>query len=437
MPEMNGPDREPEDRDKREFIKEKIVKQPLTRRQIACRFLWMGGLGAVFGVAAAAALALSSPLFQKMTGENEEETDSVVSIPRDEATAAASESPADAEEPSEPIEQQVEEAVSSYRFTLEDFSRIHAPLKELAASADKGIVTVHSVRHETDWFNNPVENTGYFSGAVIAQTASEYLILTTEEAVADADAIRVTFSDGTETDGTKKQEDRVSGLAVVSVRRVDVDETTAEKMEILTLGNSYQVKMGDVIVAVGSPMGVVHSADYGSVGYVARNVPVTDGTVRVMYADVGGNAPMGTFLLNMSGEIVGVVTDEYKNENTQNVTAAAGISDYKGIIERMSNGLSTAYLGIQGQEITEEMEAQGMPAGIYITGVAAGSPAYEAGIQNGDILVRLNSGEIHTAKELQSRVENLEAGTLVTVTVARKGIEEYRELEYQITVGAR
>lgn len=146
---------------------------------------------------------------------------------------------------------------------------------------------------------------------------------------------------------------------------------------------------------------------------------------------------MGTFLMNMSGEIVGVVTDDFKNENTQNATAAAGISDYKGIIERMSNGLSTAYLGIRGQEITEEMEAQGLPAGIYITEVAAGSPAYEAGIQNGDILVRLNSGEVHTVKELQSRVENLEAGSTVTVTVARNGIDQYRELEYQITVGAR
>ena len=105
---------------------------------------------------------------------------------------------------------------------------------------------------------------------------------------------------------------------------------------------------------------------------------------------------MGTFLMNMSGEIVGVVTDDFKNENTQNATAAAGISDYKGIIERMSNGLSTAYLGIRGQEITEEMEAQGLPAGIYITEVAAGSPAYEAGIQNGDILVRLNRRGSHS-----------------------------------------
>ena len=66
-----------------------------------------------------------------------------------------------------------------------------------------------------------------------------------------------------------------------------------------------------------------------------------------------------------------------------------------------------------------------------------GPRLYEAGIQNGDILVRINSGEVHTVKELQSRLENLEAGSDVTVTVARNSINEYRELEYQITVGAR
>ena len=119
MPEMNRPDREPDD--KRQFIKEKIVKQPLTRRQIAGRAAMMGGMGAVFGVVAAAAFVLACPLFESCAGRNEQPEESLVSIPRDEATAAASE-PAAPEEPSEPIEQQVEDAVSSYRFTIDDYS---------------------------------------------------------------------------------------------------------------------------------------------------------------------------------------------------------------------------------------------------------------------------------------------------------------------------
>ena len=51
--------------------------------------------------------------------------------------------------------------------------------------------------------------------------------------------------------------------------------------------------------------------------------------------------------------------------------------------------------------------------------------------------MKLNEGEVHTVKELQTRIENLEAGTTVRITVDRNGIEEYRELEYQVTLGAR
>ncbi len=435
MPEINGPDQESEK--KRQFIKEKIVRQPLTGRQIARQAALVCGLAVVFGVVAAATFSLTCPLFRDYMGDGSGTEDTVVSIPRDETTPSAVEEAAQTQPAEEPIQQQVEDAVSSYRFTMEDFSRMAAPVKEVAQKADKGIVTVHSVRHETDWFNNPVENTGFFAGALIAETPTEFLILTTQEAVEAADAIRVTFYDGTEAAGTKKQTDRVSGMSVVSVSRMEVSRDTAEKMEILTLGNSYQMKMGDVVIAVGSPLGVVHSMDYGTLGYVAKSVPVTDGSIRVLYADVLGNASMGTFLINTSGEIIGWAEDGYKSDSTQNVTAAAGISDYKGIIEKMSNGQGAAYLGIQGQDITAEMEKQGLPSGVYIVEVTSGSPAYQAGIQNGDILKRIGTGEVSTVKELQTRIENMEVGTSVSVTVMRKGIDEYKELEYEVTVGAR
>lgn len=434
MPEIHGPDRESDD--KRQFIKEKIVRQPLTRKQIAGRAATVCGLAVVFGAVAAATFAVTCPIFRDYVGKGDGDEKTTVSIPRDE-TLPSGEEDLPPRSDGEPIQQQVEDVVSSYRFTMEDFNRMTVPVKEAAQKADRGIVTIHSVRLETDWFNNPVENTGFFAGALIAETPTEFLILTTQEAVEAADAIRVTFSDGTEADGTRKQIDRVSGMAVVSVDRMDVSEDTAEKMEIFTLGNSYQMKMGDVVMAVGSPIGVVHSLDYGTLGYVAKSVPVTDGSIRVLYADIQGNASMGTFLINMSGEIVGWAEDQYKSETTQDVTAIAGISDYKGIIEKMTNGQGAAYLGIQGQDITAGMEEQGLPPGVYIVEVTSGSPAYQAGIQNGDILTRIGTGDVSTVKELQSRIENMEVGSTARITVMRKGIDEYKELEYEVTVGAR
>ena len=64
-------------------------------------------------------------------------------------------------------------------------------------------------------------------------------------------------------------------------------------------------------------------------------------------------------------------------------------------------------------------------------------PAYNAGIQNGDIIVRIDDKDIATIKDYQNQVESLDQGAVVTVVVQRKAIEEYKELEYQVTVGAR
>ena len=103
----------------------------------------------------------------------------------------------------------------------------------------------------------------------------------------------------------------------------------------------------------------------------------------------------------------------------------------------MSNGMGTAYLGIKGQDITRDMEAQGLPAGIYITEVVSGSPAYEAGIQNGDILTEIAGQKVSTVRNMQQIVEGLQTGSTISVQVKRNGRDEYKELEYQVTVGAR
>lgn len=437
MPEDNKLDQEPTD--KRQFINEKIVKQPLSRRELAGRAAVFAGFGAVFGVVAAVTFVLACPALESCTGKEADTEQTAVSIPRDEEVppTTVAEEPSSEAPSEEPIEEQVEKAVAGYRFTIDDFRNIYAPLKQTAADVDKSIVTVHSVRHETDWFNNPVENTGYYAGAVIAETGTEYLILTTEEAVTQADAIRVTFSDDTEVSGTKKQTDKVSGMSVISVSKADVDNTMVEKVQVLPLGNSHQMKMGDVVIAVGSPIGVVHSIDYGTIDYVAKNVAVADGSIRILYTDASGNAEKGTFLMNLSGEIVGWVTTQFANDNVKGTTAVVGISDYKGVIERMSNGMGTAYLGIKGQDITRDMEAQGLPAGIYITEVVSGSPAYEAGIQNGDILTEIAGQKVSTVRNMQQIVEGLQTGSTISVQVKRNGRDEYKELEYQVTVGAR
>lgn len=451
MPVENSPDQEP----KRQFIREKVVRPPMTRRQVVWRICVYALIALIGGAAAGVSFAVARTLAEKYLVP-EETTESIpITIPTDEELlpsdssqietpvnendqqgTSPSESESETQE-TEPLEDILQSAIEKYEYTVDDLSSMYASLKSVVTAADNGIVVVHSVKQELDWFDNPVEVSGLYAGIVIASTSQELLILTPESAVENADSIMVGFNDNTEADGTIKQVDRISGMAVVSVDVLTLGEGTRKNVTALELGNSYGVRQGDLVVAVGAPSGMVHSSTYGFISHVLRNVQVADGITRLLFADIKGNAKAGTFLLNTSGQVVGWVTDEYKNEQNTNLTTVMAISDYKTSLERMSNGVSIPYLGIKGQEVSAAMASSGLPMGVYVADSILDGPAYNAGIQNGDVIVRMGSKPIITIMDYENEIASLNLNDEITITVQRKGIDEYKELEYQVTVGAR
>lgn len=437
MPDVKGPDKEPAE--KRRFMREKIVRQPMSKKQIAMRIAVFFFIALAAGAAAGISFAIARPIADRYLGDTTEEA-TQITIPKDEPeTTVPPETLPETSEPkeTEPIEEILQSAIEEYKFTIDDFNSLYSNLRAIAQEADKGIVTVHSVKQQVDWFDNPVESTGLYAGAVIAATRTELLILTPEAAVENADSIKVALSDGSEVSGTIKQADTIAGMAIVSVNTEGIDPNVLKAVKAIELGNSYSVKQGDMLIAVGGPAGMVHSSAYGEVTYVMRNVQVTDGTCRILYTDMCSSAQLGTFLVNTNGQMVGWVTDDYKMEASPNMTSAMAISDYKGILERMSNGHPAAYFGVIGQEVNDAMMEQGLPQGVYVANAVVDGPAYNAGIQSGDIITQIGEKEIRTMRDFQTQVENLNPETVVTVLVQRNGIDEYKEIEYHITIGAR
>ena len=432
MPENNGPG--DKNTQFRQFINERIIRQPLSRRELLRGVSVLFGSAVLFGVVAAVVFAAVRPGAETLFAGAVKGEVTPVTIPKDEPETAES-TPAPTKEV--PIEDILKSAMEEYPFSVDDLNALYGSLRSVVQQADKSIVTVHSVRTQTDWFNNPVENSGLFSGVVIAFANQELLVLVPDGAVEDAEAIRVTFSEGSEVQGRIKETDPHSGMAIVGISIADLGKTLLEEVKVLELGNSYSVKQGDMVAAVGGPAGVVHSVGYGFISYISKNVQVTDGVTRIFYADVKGNAATGTFLINTAGQIIGWVTDEFKNEGSRDMTAAIAISDYKSILERMSNGTPFPYFGIKGQEVTAVMNGQGMPLGVYVAEVNENSPAYQAGIQRGDIVTAVGKKAIVTMKDFQTALEGLVPGENAEVTVSRSGIEEYQEIQFQITIEAR
>lgn len=437
----------------KKFMREKIVKPKETTGQKAGRLFCLVLCAVILGVVASVSFVVSLPLAKKYLGaetttqtvpitiekDNEPDTTAVMetmeSTAPEETLPEPETMPAIADE--EDVREIVKEEMDEIEWTPEKIREFQYAVTKLGTEADHSIVTVSSVKQQVDWFDNPVENTGQYAGVILAVNPAEIVILCGEQAVDQADSLRVVFHDGATAEGTVKKKDDVVGMAVISVAAETLSDFTRNQIKVMELGNSYSVKNGDLVIAVGSPSGHVHSVKNGMVSYVAKGVQTVDGQTRVFYTDVTCSEEKGTFFLNLSGQLIGWATDIFRTEENAGETMIMPISEYKGVLQKLGNGIDVPYLGIMGLEVSASMQNEGLPKGIYITESIAEGPAYLAGIQNGDILTKIQGQEVLTIRDFQSKVEAMQSGVEILVTVARKGIDSYKEIEYRVIIGAR
>lgn len=320
--------------------------------------------------------------------------------------------------------------------SMEDLVALSSRLQEAVNLADNSVASVTHLKEGKDWFDNSIQTEGVYSGVVIAKTGGELLLLTTAEAVNGADALTVHFQRGNSMSASVKCRDIPTGLAVLSLPITEENRGLLDTVEALPLGSSYRLRRGDLVMAVGAPLGIVHSADYGMISNITNGVNVTDGLASLIYVDCAGNAAGGTWVLNSDGELVGWATDVLSDARIPH-TALLGISDFKDVLERMINGQASPYLGIKGTAVRKEQEAQGIPSGIYVIEEKKNSPAYEAGIQPGDILVAIGGKKVTSMREYTVALAQVGADAATTVEVMRNGRERYALIRYQLTMGAR
>ena len=307
----------------------------------------------------------------------------------------------------------------------------------LVKNIHTGLVTVNSMTQDKDWFDNPISNADQSAGAIIYTTDAEVLILVDYPSVADAESISVTFFNGKTLEARVKKADSITGIAIVSVSKAAIPELLLRGIRVLPLGNSYQVDGGTPVLAAGCPVGYTGSVTMGMISLVQTGTVGTDTAFQLLYPDMQ-IAPAGTgFLFNTDGEIVGILSGKYGDEGT-GLARAIGISSLKGIVEKLSSGIDAAYLGIQGQNATADIAATyEMPTGIYVTKVVVDSPAYLAGIKAGDVIKFAEQTELPTMYKLQTFLESYSTGDVIKLKVYRGGQDEYVEMEFAVTLGAR
>ena len=142
--------------------------------------------------------------------------------------------------------------------------------------------------------------------------------------------------------------------------------------------------------------------------------------------------------LMVCGQVVGLVDQKRTDTSQVNLVSGYAISELKEVIELMSNGQEVPYLGVKGVEVTKKIsEEEGIPIGLYVKEVEAESPAMEAGIQCGDIIVKINGSDIITQKGYSNCLMNCMVGTMAKIEVMRLGVEEYETINLNAIVGSK
>lgn len=336
------------------------------------------------------------------------------------------------------IESLVREELERYNFSGRDLRNFFTRVKEEAKTADKHIVSVQAVKRDTGWFNDTIETAQLASGIITAITGDEIQILTTEDAVQSADSLTVTFRDGTVEDAVLRKTSHLDGMALLAVSKERLGSEFLSSISAVPFGGFGAEQTGETVLALGSPLGVTHSLDVGCIGYVMQEEQTADGSMDVIYTDIASDEEKGTFLLSLDGTLLGMARPDGADAAVSSYAGMMNAAHIKTVLSYLAEGKAVPYIGILGRSVSSEMIREGRPAGAYVNGVRADSPAYVSGIKNGDIVTAVGEMEISSMNAYKAAVRALSAGETVTLRVMRSsGGNEYRELSFSLTVGER
>ena len=313
-------------------------------------------------------------------------------------------------------------------------------------------------------------STGSGSGIIVGENDDELLIATNNHVVEGATTLSVCFI-GNDVVGAEKEtqslasgdgdidvENAVSAkikgtdpdndLAVVSVQKSDIPEETMNEIKIAQIGSSDDLLVGEQVVAIGNALGYGQSVTSGWISALNRSVMMSDGTssdlIQTDAAINPGNS--GGALLNMRGELIGINSAKYADNAVEGMGYAIPISKAQPILEELMNrktrekvdASKAAFLGVTVIDLSDEAtKMYNVPSGAFVTEANEGRAAAAAGIQQGDIIVKLDGQKVSGKSDLVEKLTYYEAGEVVEIVIARANDGEYVEKTLDVTLGSR
>lgn len=394
------------DEKKFSFLEEEVLESKRPRKQLVGRIKRAAISGVVFGVVAACGFHVVDDVF---AGEEEEDVPQQIQL----GTSATPQETAQEKMQAQEKDVKLENRMSSAH-----------KLGRLSKRSKNYLVGVHAVSENNQnayWYQDDTA----VSGVIVAQTKKYLFVLTPYDMIREKKKVQVRFLDDTTVNGVVYQSDAKKNLAIVRVQKQPIQTTTLNKLETVDMAESVLLDVGDEVYALGSPNGMLYSAEYGYITSEKRKRSVEDYQMDAYTTSMLYHSEGNGIICNAEGEMIGIIATS--TENTENCTFY-GITKLKPVIESLLNETPQIYSGVLACDIPDDRKSgHNLKSGIYVEGVSEDSPAYKAGILVGDVILAVDGEPIHSVVEYYQCLQHYGVDTQVTVTIARNAFEDKKE----------
>lgn len=403
------------------FMQEMIKDEAGGKRKIRNDIWRTAGLGLVFGIVASFSFCAVKPWMENRFQKDPQQ----VTIPEEEEEEEGAET-------EKPEETEVIEPV----LDTDSYRKMQKAVSAVAVDAEKSVVEITGITDDQAWMTEAYDHSGSVSGLIVADNGRELLILGKISPVKGAGEIRVTFSDGATCTADILMEDSSLDLGVYSVARSVIPESTWAQIKTAVLGSSTTAQKGDPVIVLGRQFGYAGSMGFGTMSSNKNTIETADGRYHLICTDIAGAIGGTGVIVNLNGEIIGMIDQSISEGEGKNLVTGYGISDLKKNIELLSNGQAVPYIGIRGLDVTSDMEDQGIPKGVYVREVETNSPAMAAGIQSGDVITKIEGTKVASLSAYHTALMDEKSGIEVKVEGMRQGAGGYVDIEFTVMIGS-
>ena len=276
------------------------------------------------------------------------------------------------------------------------------------------------------------ENKKEVPGIVMGKNNAVYILLYNNELKPEQDV--VVYINGMP---KKAKVNNVSSdykLVIVKIDEGDIAQDEYNDVMVSSLAPGKEFDTITQVILVGNPLNRKNTVEKGRLTLEENIVSVLDAKVRISGTDMKAHTNERGFVFNEEGYLLGISTSDELSEKVNIID----IADLKTYINRLLNDKKIKYIGIYGKEVTDEVVKTidaDMPYGIYIYNTKEDSPAYKAGIMNGDVLVSVAGREVYTFDEYLRVLNECQSKQSVKLEVMRKGRDGYKKIGYEVSVG--